>query len=391
VKISRILVATALLIHGLGGQAMEKTAYDRNGNEVIDLVEYARYVLDLHSPPLSHFDENLDGRIEGVEQERAAAALQELEASVSPCVDDFSVDYPDGQPLKDFTAQSVTCQLRGEDFFEGDFPERFTVRASTEDLILFRPKSGDVRRGAMFSLARDFNHSVRIASVKGAIIRPVNLVDPGEDKDAVRYLLPSLSINLMSDESGKNKNVDTMTFRLAYETGFSTEFLDWIRLGASPIWTTDTDLDLGILGADVQLEPTLLGSGMNVARRFGPLRVRWRGFLQSEYGEVRSTDDRPQLEQGDYSARGGGKLAMRLWPDQVFPSGIGKRLIFDVEYLQLWEFAGNLGDRDYFEASLSYLLDPAGHFRLQTKYVNGDATQALENEESWTIGLGVLY
>ena len=73
-KISRTLLTAALLIHALGIQAMEKTAYDRDGNEVIDLVEYARYVLDLHSPPLSHFDENLDGRIEGVEQERAAAA-----------------------------------------------------------------------------------------------------------------------------------------------------------------------------------------------------------------------------------------------------------------------------------------------------------------------------
>jgi hypothetical protein len=82
---------------------------------------------------------------------------------------------------------------------------------------------------------------------------------------------------------------------------------------------------------------------------------------------------------------------MRLWPDQVFPSGLGKRLVLDLEYLQLWEFAGDLGDRDYFETSVSYLLDPAGHFRLQAKYINGDATQALENEESWTIGLGVLY
>ena len=230
-----------------------------------------------------------------------------------------------------------------------------------------------------------------MASVKGAIVRPVNLVDPDTDKDAVRYLLPSLSVNLMSDDSGRNKNVDTMTFRLAYETGFSTESLDWVRLGISPIWTTDTDLDLGILGADLQFEPTVLGRGMNVSRRFGPLRMRWRGYLQSEYGEVQFTNDRPQLEEGDYSGRVGGKLAMRIWPDQVFSSGIGERLIFDAEYLQLWEFAGNLGNREYFEASLSYLLDPAGHFRLQTKYANGDATQALENEESWTIGLGVLY
>ena len=387
----RIAITALFLLYSLNLQAMDKVAYDRDGNEIIDLVEYARYVLDLHSPPLSHFDENLDGRIEGPEQGQAAEALLELEASVSPCVDDFSVDYPEGQPLEEFAAQSVTCQLRDEDFFEGDFPERFMVRASTEDLILFRPRSEDVRRGAMFSLARDLNRGLNIASVKGAIIRPVNLVDADAGKDAVRYLLPSLSINLMSDDSGKNKNVDTLSFRMAYETGFSTDSLDWVRLGVSPIWTTDTDFDLGILGADLQFEPTVLGGGMNVSRRFGPLRVRWRGFLQSEYGEVRSTDDRPTLEKGDYSSRAGGKLAMRLWPDQVFPSGLGKRLVLDLEYLQLWEFAGDLGDRDYFETSVSYLLDPAGHFRLQAKYINGDATQALENEESWTIGLGVLY
>ena len=57
----------------------------------------------------------------------------------------------------------------------------------------------------------------------------------------------------------------------------------------------------------------------------------------------------------------------------------------------MWEFAGKLGDRDFFVLSLSYLRDSSGHCRLQTNYVNGDATQALENEESWTIGLGVLY
>jgi hypothetical protein len=391
VKIFPGLLAVGLLVQCLSAQAADKSRYDLDGNELVDLLEYARYVLDLHSPPLSQFDANLDGRIDGEEQERAAQALGDLEARVSPCVDDFSVDYPEGQPLESFVDQSETCQLRDEDFFEGDFPERFMVRASTEDLILFRPRSGDVRRGAMFSIARDFNKSVRVASVKGAIIRPINLMEPGEDENVVRYLLPSLSINLLSDESDEKQNVDTMTFRLAYETGFSTDSLDWVRLGVSPVWTTDTDLDLGILGADLQFEPTVLGSGMNVSRRFGPLRMRWRGFFQSEYGEVRSTDDRPELEVGDYAARAGGKLALRIWPEQLFPAGIGKRLIFDAEYLQLWEFAGNLGDRDYFEASLSYLLDPDGHFRLQTKYISGDATQALEDEESWTIGLGVLF
>lgn len=163
----RIAITACVLLCSMNLQAMEKAAYDRDGNEVIDLVEYARYVLDLHSPPLSHFDENLDGRIEGPEQEQAAEALLELEASVSPCVDDFSVD----------------------------FPERFMVRASTEDLILFRPRSEDVRRGAMFSLARDLNRSINIASVKGAIIRPINLVDADSEKDARTHWLSRQNCN----------------------------------------------------------------------------------------------------------------------------------------------------------------------------------------------------
>ncbi len=389
----RPLVAAVALLYCVEAVALDRADYDLDGDGIISPLEYARYVLDLHSPPLSRFDENLDGRIDGEEQERVAEALLELEGQVSPCVDDFLVDYPDGQELDDFIALRNTCQLRDEDFFKGEFPERLMVRASTDDLILFRPKSADVRRGALFSFARDLSSSSNIASVKGAIIRPINLADPESEQARVHYLLPSLTVNLLSDDREKKKqeNVDTLTFRLAYETGFSTEQFDWMRLGVSPVLITDSSFDLDIRGADIQFEPTVLGGGMGASRRFGPFRMRWRGYLQSEYGKVASTGDRDVLEKDDYSVRTGGKLAMRLWPDQLFPSGIGKRLILDAQYLQMWEMSGDLGDRDYLQMSISYLLDRAGHFRLQTEYVNGDATQALEDEESWSIGLGVLY
>lgn len=391
--VRNMMVAAGTLVYALNATGLERADYDRDGDGVISPMEYARYVLDLHSPPLSRFDENLDGRIEGQEQERASEALLELEGQVSPCVDDFLVDYPDGQEVDDFVALDNICQLRDDDFFKGEFPERLMVRASTDDLILFRPKSADVRRGALFSFARDLSSSTNIASVKGAIIRPINLASPDSPESRVHYLLPSLTVNLLSDDREKNQdeNVDTLSFRLAYETGFSTERLDWVRLGLSPVLITDSSFDLDIRGADFQFEPTVLGGGMGASRRFGDFRMRWRGYFQSEYGKVVSTADRTALAKDDYAFRAGGKLAMRLWPDQVFPSGIGKRLIFDAQYLQMWEMSGDLGDRDYLQLSLSYLLDRAGHFRLQTEYVKGDATQALENEESWRIGLGVLY
>lgn len=387
------MVAAGMLLCAMNATGLERADYDRDGDGLIAPIEYARYVLDLHSPPLSRFDENLDGRIEGQEQERATEALLELEGKVSPCVDDFLVDYPDGQEVEDFVALDATCQLRDDDFFKGEFPERLMVRASTDDLILFRPKSADVRRGALFSFARDLSSSANIASVKGAIIRPINLASPESAESRVHYLLPSLTVNLLSDdrEKNQNENVDTLSFRLAYETGFSTEYLDWVRLGLSPVLITDSSFDLDIRGADFQFEPTVLGGGMGASRRFGDFRLRWRGYLQSEYGKVASPGERSALAKDDYAFRAGGKLAMRLWPDQVFPSGIGKRLIFDAQYLQMWEMSGDLGDRDYLQVSLSYLLDRAGHFRLQTEYVKGDATQALEDEESWRIGLGVLY
>jgi hypothetical protein len=89
--------------------------------------------------------------------------------------------------------------------------------------------------------------------------------------------------------------------------------------------------------------------------------------------------------------RAGGKLAKRLWPDTLFPSGIGQRLIFDAQYLQMWAMSGDLSDRGHPQLSLSYRLDCAGHFRLQTGYVKGDVHQALENGESWSVGIGVLY
>jgi hypothetical protein len=390
-KAPKLALAGLLMAAAAASTALDKASYDRDGSDAIELLEYARYVLDLHSPPLSSFDANLNGRIDGAELNTASDALMSLEADVSPCVDDFSVDYPSGQALDEFVLQPQTCQLRDENFFEGDFPERMMVRASTEDLILFRPKSADVRRGAMFSFAHDLNKSINVASIKGALIRPINLVDEDDESATIRYLLPSVSVNLMSDESGKNQNVDTLSFRMAYETGFSTPHLDWARFGVSPVWTTDTGFDLDIRGADVQFEPTILGSGMNVSHRFGPVRTRWRGFLQAEYGKIYNPGEQANLAKGDYSSRAGGKLAMRLWPDNVFPGGIGKRLILDMEYLYLWELTGDLAERDYFELSISYLLDKAGHFRLQTRYTKGDATQALEGEESWTLGLGVLY
>ena len=387
------MLALAMLLTGMRAAAIERADYDRDGDGMISPLEYARYVLDLHSPPLSRFDENLDGRIDGEEQEHVTEALLALEGLVSHCVDDFMVDYPAGQEIDDFLALKSTCQLREDDFFKGEFPERLMVRASTDDLILFRPKSADVRRGALFSFARDLGSSSNIASVKGAIIRPINLASAESAESRVHYLLPSLTVNLLSDdrEKKRDENVDTLSFRLAYETGFSSDHLDWVRLGLSPVLITDSSFDLDIRGADLQFEPTVLGGGMGASRRFGKFRMRWRGYLQSEYGRVASTGDRDELARDDYSVRAGGKLAMRLWPDELFPSGIGKRLIFDAQYLQMWEMSGDLGDRDYLQMSLSYLLDRAGHFRLQTEYVKGDATQALENEESWRIGLGVLY
>ena len=78
--------------------------------------------------------------------------------------------------------------------------------------------AADVRRGALFSFARDLSSSANIASVKGAIIRPINLASPDSPESRVQYLLPSLTVNLLSDDREKNQdeNVDTLSFRLAF-------------------------------------------------------------------------------------------------------------------------------------------------------------------------------
>ncbi len=386
------LALLAILWAGAGfGASPDKPAYDRDGNEVIDTVEYAKYVLDLHSPPLSRFDENLDGRIDGSELETASTALGELEGRVSGCVEDFMVDYPDGQDLASFVAQASICDLRPPVAEGVEIPERLMVRSSTEDLVIFKPSGQDTRKGALFSFARNVGSGQDVASIQGSIFRPINLARGPENADKIHYLVPSVSLNLISDDSGKEKDIDTVTFKAAYETGFSSSLSDWTRFSIAPVWTTDTRFNLDIRSIDLQLEPTLLGTGMNAARTMGPFRFRWRGFLQSEWGTVEDNDDRPDLPEGESFGRLGGKVAFRLWPTGLLPGGAGDRLILDAEYLYLWRVSGDFRDRTLFRSSLSYILDPAEHFKLETTYTNGDTTPALENEESWRIGIGVVY
>ncbi len=390
--ISRGLVLLLALFPATAALALEKQSYDQNGNQVIETVEYAKYVLDLHSPPLSRFDANLDGRISGEELEAASVALGELEGRVSGCVEDFMVDYPEGQDLDAFLAQKSICVLHASDEQLGiEIPERIMVRSSTEDLVIFKPKGQETRKGALFSFARDVGSSENVASIQGSIFRPINLARGAAQEDRIHYLVPSVSLNLISNDSDENEDIDTVSFKAAYETGFSTDRIDWTRFSISPVWTTDSRFNLDIRSADLQLEPTLLGTGMNAARTVGPIRFRWRGFLQAEYGRVWDNDDRPDLVEDASFGRLGGKVAFRLWPTGLLPGGAGERLTLDADYLYLWRITGDLRDRKLFRASLAYTLDPAEHFKLETTYTKGDTTPALEDEQSWRIGIGVVY
>ena len=49
----------------------------------------------------------------------------------------------------------------------------------------------------------------------------------------------------------------------------------------------------------------------------------------------------------------------------------------------------DIGSDSRIVAALEYKLDEEGRLTLETKYFRGDSSVALEDEETWTVGLGV--
>ena len=49
----------------------------------------------------------------------------------------------------------------------------------------------------------------------------------------------------------------------------------------------------------------------------------------------------------------------------------------------------DIGSDSRIVAALVYKLDEEGRLTLETKYLRGDSSVALEDEETWTVGLGV--
>lgn len=238
-------------------------------------------------------------------------------------------------------------------------------------------------QGANFSMTQDIAADSRVISMKGAVLRPIRL---GEDSG--HWLLPGAEFNRLTNETEPEGEVDSLIFRIGSEFSFNTQKYGGggVRLRVNPLLTTNFGFDVDVRALEVQIEPSWGAGGLGAKKTLGPLSLRTRLLFQSEYGEVIDAGKRIDLNEGDAFARAGAKLGMMIWPSEFqFLEGLAGSLSYE------WheDLGGDLRARKLFVAGLYYQLDSSGRITLESKYVRGDTSVALEDEETWMIGLGV--
>lgn len=362
--------------------ALKASDYDANDDDVISPAEQAAFAIDSHSVPLSSLDSNGNGEIDGSEFGDVAQALERAKAAAENDISVFAIDYPNGQAIAAFALDNNTEDK--QDFQRTVALDRLPikVRASHESITHGDPATVASKASpAEISFTRDSKADNEVLVLKGAVMWPIQPA-----KMPSLLVVPSISVNKVSNDNS-DADVDSLVFRVGFDwegSGPGNSLLYWRLL---PTWTSDTDLELDVRGLEAQVEPVGWLPGMGNTRWVFKQRLglRWRAILHGEYGRVEDNAGNSDLVVGETFARLGPKIETSFWFASL------ERLALGIDYEYLPEIGGDLRDRKLFRSTLSYNIDQNGHFRLQSKYTNGDTSAALEDEESWTIGLGVKF
>ncbi len=318
-------------------------------------------------PGLLSFDLDSDGRLSSDELEALSATLETLhlqaQAEVASNSEADVTQEPEQSPR---TAWGLL------------------IRESPDDVALQDGKVGLGRsRGAQLAMTEDMANESRVMSVKGAVLRPFML-----GSESRHWLLPSVQINRLTNETRPESEIDSVTFRVGSEFFFDTrQFgVDSLYLRVNPLVTTNFGFDVDVRALEMQLEPEWGSSDLGIFKRFVPVDVNWRLLFQSEYGEVKDAGQRLDLRAGDQFARAGAKVNLDLRPREGW---LLDGLVGAVEYEWHQDLGGDLRARKLFTIGLSYALEELEGVTLETRYIKGDSSVALENEETWTVGLGI--
>ena len=200
--------------------------------------------------------------------------------------------------------------------------------------------------------------------------------------------MPSVSVNRIRYLREEDPTVDTLALRVSLDRLYRLEeagVVESIGLRANPTVITDSALETQIVSAELQLQPTLPSFGVGAELALDPFELRWQPALFAEYGRVLAGAGGRAFDDEDRFGRLGPGLEAE----------IGLRALESVEAALSWQYLATViegqRDRKRTELSLTLLLDSTEHFSIQILYVNGDASAKLEDEEYWSLGLGVKY
>ena len=341
----------------------EVVRYDSDSDGVLSAAEFADYYQALDAPSILAFDLDADGVLSSGEVKAIGDALTKLHGEAVDRSQAFA-DEPASKPL--FSRLGIL------------------IRESHAEANLGDDGSGLAEiRGANFSMTQDMASESRVISMKGSVLRPVHL-----GKTSRHYLLPGVEFNRLTNETEPEREIDSLTLRFGSELAFDTKRFGGggVRLRINPLITTNFGFDVDVRALEVQLEPSWGQGGLGAEKRLGPMSVHTRLLFQAEYGEVIDAGDRMDLREGDAFARAGVKFGTMFRPvDVKLLDGFAGSLAYE------WhpDLSGDLRARKLFVAGLYYQLDALGQVTLESKYIRGDTSVALEDEQTWTIGLGV--
>ena len=354
--------------------------YDVDANKTISSVEYAAFLRDQRGKTAASFDVNGDNQLDAGEMAALNAHLTETNRIIDEDLRVFNSENPGGQPIADFAVIEGTRDASNyKDIIGGG---KWLVRASHEDITVFEPAAPKAKvKGATVQLNRDIGKDETTRTLTGVLMRPV--VPKGSDQG----FFPSLSFNQVRNKTDRTKNVDVLNFRVGYEKlhYYGADANQWFYR-ITPVYSTDSHIDSRVPGIELQTEFAISDLGMGTSIFLADwLEFRWRGILHYEYGKVVDAGKNTKLTTGDKFSRLGPKLKLEFW----FPAL--ERFSMAVDYTYLNKLGDDSRDRKFFNTAFNYQLDDSGNLTLQAEYKNGDASLALEDEERFTLGLGLKF
>lgn len=367
------LVGTALLgFFAFDAAAIEIADYDTHPDHIISVDEFKHFIRDYCSPPVSIFDKDRDGRL-------SRSEIQEIEkelASRNDCFasefEGFRSSYPNGKPLADTARHYRTDDAKDYGLTKLLPRAKVLIRETYEQLSVdLKPIPVSKARGAHFAITGDRKSGNRTVKIKGSILRPIPI---GNN----RLLLPGVEFNRVTNKNEGTTDIDTLTLRTGLHFVNQAQTI-YLRL--NPLVSTSSDFDVDIRALELQVEPVINRIGLGASHQLGPIDYLGRLMLHGEYGRVFDNGQRSHLLLQESFTRLGPRLSLDLWPRAH------DRLSMSLDFEYLRNLDARMRARRLFKATLSYDLDADGALTLETKYTSGDSSVALEDEETWTIGV----